>query len=73
MRRIEVLSGVTVLALGFLLPVPAIRATEPPEGANDLDCGRATATESVSLCEADEILTAFLELDSPIRACGLLR
>ena len=31
MRRIEVLSGVTVLALGFLLAVPAICATEPPE------------------------------------------
>ena len=30
MRRIEVPSGVTVLALGFLLAVPAICATEPP-------------------------------------------
>jgi hypothetical protein len=31
MRRIEILSGVTVLALGFLLAVPTICATEPPE------------------------------------------
>jgi hypothetical protein len=31
MRRIEVLSGVTVLALRFLSAVPAICATGPPE------------------------------------------
>ena len=51
MRRIEVLSGVTVLALGFLLAVPAICATEPPEvGTNGNVMGeRATLGEDAAL------------------------
>jgi hypothetical protein len=33
---------------------------------------RIATTESGSLCRADEKLTAFLELESAIRACGEL-
>jgi hypothetical protein len=31
---------------------------------------RIATTESVSLCTPDELLTAFMELESVTRACG---
>jgi hypothetical protein len=38
------------------------------EGANNLDCGRASRRRQAFAVRADEKLTAFFELESAIRA-----
>lgn len=73
MRRIEVLSGVTVLALGFLSAVPNLGATESPEvNANGKTIGEPLAPDvgaSVSLpFQTTENLTLGAVTESPVEA-----